>query len=168
MLISRAVSTVLLVACMASAGLARAQEPEYGRLFQPKPTAVSSVLQGEPPLTLKSRPLNQVDIDDAGLNTKRPSTMPRTPTALDLARMPLPSIPSATPASFAQQQEAKMAAWEAQEEKRIAYERQIRLDQEAESRKQIIIVQQQQDPILSGLMAIPRAISYLFGGRVFN
>lgn len=165
MFVSNFVSIALLVVCAASAGLARAQEPAYGMLFQPKPAAVSSVLQNEPPLTLKSRPLNQADIDDAAFNTKRPSTMPRTPTALDLARMPLPSLPSATPASFAQQQGERMAAWEAQEEKRIEYERQVRLEQEAESRKQVIVVQQQQDPILSGLMIIPRAISYLFGGR---
>jgi hypothetical protein len=78
--------------------------------------------------------------------------------------MHVPSVASAAPATFEQQQEARLAAWQAQEEKRIDEERTIRLAQESESKKQVIVVQQQ-DPFLSNLLAIPRAIGYLFGGR---
>ena len=156
---------VALGAVLAGISLAHAQEPGYGMLFQPKPAvAAPATNQDEPPLVLKSRPLTQADVDTAVANTQKPSAVPRTPSPMDLARMQLPTVPSATPATFDQQQEARLAAWTAQEEKRIEQERQIRLAQEAEAKKQVIVVQQQ-DPFLSNILAIPRAIGYLFGGR---
>lgn len=146
--------------------MAHAQEPGYGMLFQPKPAtaAPTPTNQDEPPLVLKSRPVTQADVDAAVANTQKPSAVPRTPSPMDLARMQLPTVPSAAPATFEQQQEARLAAWNAQEEKRIEHERQVRLAQEAEAKKQVIVVQQQ-DPFLSNILAIPRAIGYLFGGR---
>lgn len=144
--------------------MAQAQEPAYGMMFQPKPTAVTPS-QEPPALVLDSRPLTQADVDNAVINSKKPNPAVRTPTPSDLARMPLSNVPSAEPASFEQQQAARMAAWQAQEEQRIEHERQVRLAQEAEARKtQVVVVQQQQDPFLSRILAIPRAIGYLFGG----
>lgn len=128
----------------------------------PKPA--TPALEQEPALVLKSRPLTQADVDTAVANAQKPSAVVRTPSPMDLSRMQLPVVPSATPATFEQQQEARMAAWQAQEELRIERERQIRLAQEAEAKKQVIVVQQQ-DPLFSNLLAIPRAIGYLFGGR---
>ena len=156
-----------LSAMLFSVCLAHAQTPGYGMLFQPKPTPVNPPPQNsatEPALVLKSRPLTQNDVDTAVANSQKPSATLRTPTAMDLARMPLPTAPSAAPATFEQQQEARLAAWSAQEEMRIEQERQIRLAQEKEAKKQVIIVQQQ-DPFLSNLLAIPRAIGYLLGGQ---
>ena len=80
--------------------------------------------------------------------------------------MPLLSTPSAEPASFEQQQAARVAAWEAQEERRLEHERQVQAALEAERNKPKVVVVQQQDPFLSNLLSIPRAISYLFGGIV--
>lgn len=154
-----------LSACLAGTMplMAQAQEPAYGMMFQPKPTAAPS--QEPPALVLDSRPLTQADVDNAVINSKKPNPTIRTPTPSDLARMPLSNVPSAEPASFEQQQAARMAAWQAQEEQRIEHERQVRLAQEAEARKtQVVVVQQQQDPFLSRILAIPRAIGYLFGG----
>lgn len=155
-----------LGAVLFGVSLAHAQEPGYGMLFQPKPAAVAPAAQNaqaEPPLVLKSRPATQNDVDSAVMNTQKAAPFTRMPTAMDLARMPLPTAPSATPATFEQQQEERLAAWTAREEMRIEQERQIRLAQEKEANKQVIIVQQQ-DPFLSNLLAIPRAIGYLFGG----
>lgn len=145
---------------------AHAQEPAYGMLFQPKkPTAPAP--EEPPALVLDSRPVTQADVDNAVINSQKPNPTIRTPSPSDLARMPLPNTPSAEPASFEQQQAARMAAWQAQEERRIEHERQVRLAQEAEAQKQkIVIVQRQEDPFLSRVMAIPRAIGYLFGGGV--
>ena len=156
-------STIFVGAILAGMGTAHAQESTYGMLFQQK-SVVTPAIKPDPPLVLNSRPLTQSDVDAAVANTQRAPTTPRQPSPADLARMHVPSVASAAPATFEQQQEARLAAWQAQEEKRIDEERTIRLAQESESKKQVIVVQQQ-DPFLSNLLAIPRAIGYLFGGR---
>ena len=160
------IHNLALSAVLFGASMVHAQAPGYGMLFQPKPSATSTQsTQSEPPLVVNSRPATQNDLDTAVTNTQKSSVSVRMPTALDLARMPLSTAPSATPATFEQQQEARLAAWNAQEEVRIEQGRQLRLAQEKEAKKQVIIVQQQ-DPFLSNLLAIPRAIGYLLGGQL--
>ena len=147
---------------LVSSSMAYAQEPAYGMLFQPKAASVApQSIQDEPLAVLKSRPVTQSDVDTAATNTQKPSFVPRTPSPTDLSRMPLSAVPSASPATFEQQQDARLSAWNAMEESRIERERQARLLQEAEAKKQVIVIQQQQqdDSLFSSLLAIPLPIS---------
>ena len=160
---------LLFGAFTAGAAFAQTQtQPAYGMMFQ-KPQAAPQTPQ-EPALQLpplSSRPLTSGDVDNAVSNANAQAARTiRTPSPIDLARMPLLSTPSAEPASFEQQQAARVAAWEAQEERRLEHERQVQAALEAERNKPKVVVVQQQDPFLSNLLSIPRAISYLFGGIV--
>lgn len=159
---------LLFGAFTAATALAQTQAPAYGMMFQ-KPQAAQPAqeptlqLPQLPPLS--SRPLTAQDVDNAVTNANAQNARAvRTPTPMDLARMPLPSTPSAEPASFEQQQAARAAAWQAQEERRLEHERQVQAALEAERNKPKVVVVQQQDPFLSNLLAIPRAIGLLFGG----
>lgn len=163
----RTSACILLVgAFTAATALAQTQaQPAYGMMFQKPqaaPPAQEPALQLPP---LSSRPLTAQDVDKAVTNANAQNARSiRTPTPMDLARMPLPSTPSAEPASFEQQQAARAAAWQAQEERRLEHERQVQAALEAERNKPKVVVVQQQDPFLSNLLAIPRAIGLLFGG----
>lgn len=148
-----------------AANLSMAQSepvPGYGNRFQHlKPVSPSRSLVQD---SFESKPLTQADVDNAVSNSKKAI---RTPSAMDLARIALPSTPRAEPATFDQQEKERLQAWTAQEEKRLTYEHQLELEREAERAKpQVVIMQPPREPLLSGIFSITRAIGYLFGGRI--
>lgn len=92
----------------------------------------------------------------------------RTPRAEDLARMPIAINPSARPSTFEEQEKSRMQEWYALEERRVEQERQQQLALQAERAKPQVIMVQQQDPMLSGLLAIPKALGMIFGSGLLR
>lgn len=89
----------------------------------------------------------------------------RVPSPSELAKTPLAIGPSAVPATVAQQNEARLQAWQAQEDIRLEKQRQEQLALERERLKPQVLVVQQQDPWISNILAIPRLIGSLFGTK---
>lgn len=89
----------------------------------------------------------------------------RVPSPSELAKTPLAIGPSAVPATVAQQNEARLQAWQAQEDIRLEKQRQEQLALERERLKPQVLVVQQQDPWISNILAIPRFIGSLFGAK---
>lgn len=89
----------------------------------------------------------------------------RVPSPSELAQTPMAIGPSAVPATVAQQNEARLQAWQAQEDIRLEKQRQEQLALERERLKPQVLVVQQQDPWISNILAIPRFIGSLFGAK---
>lgn len=89
----------------------------------------------------------------------------RVPSPSELAKTPLAIGPRAVPATVAQQNEARLQAWQAQEDIRLEKQRQEQLALERERLKPQVLVVQQQDPWISNILAIPRFIGSLFGAK---
>ena len=89
----------------------------------------------------------------------------RVPSPSELAQTPMAIGPSAVPATVAQQNEARLQAWQAQEDIRLEKQRQAQLALERERLKPQVLVVQQQDPLISNILAIPRFIGSLFGAK---
>lgn len=86
----------------------------------------------------------------------------RVPSPNELARLPVATMPSATPATVEQQNESRLQAWQAQEDIRLERQRLEQLALERQRQKpQVVVVQQ--DPWLSNMLAIPRMIGTFFG-----
>lgn len=89
----------------------------------------------------------------------------RVPSPSELAQTPMAIGPSAVPATVAQQNEARLQAWQSQEDIRLEKQRQEQLALERERLKPQVLVVQQQDPWISNILAIPRFIGSLFGAK---
>lgn len=89
----------------------------------------------------------------------------RVPSPSELTQTPMAIGPSAVPATVAQQNEARLQAWQAQEDIRLEKQRQEQLALERERLKPQVLVVQQQDPWISNILAIPRFIGSLFGAK---
>ena len=89
----------------------------------------------------------------------------RTSIVLPILACSLAIGPSAVPATVAQQNEARLQAWQAQEDIRLEKQRQEQLALERERLKPQVLVVQQQDPWISNILAIPRFIGSLFGAK---
>ena len=136
--------------------------PQDGNLFshQHQPSAAAST------------PCPRIKVTPATVSTEEPApgtTLKRqtyrVPSPSELAKTPMAIGPSAVPATVAQQNEARLQAWQAQEDIRLEKQRQEQLALERERLKPQVLVVQQQDPWISNILAIPRFIGSLFGAK---
>ena len=137
--------------------------PQDGNLFshqhQHQPIAVEPVASSyepSPPTVYPEEP-----VADSALKARTY----RVPSPAELAKTPIVAGPSAVPATVAQQNEARLQAWQAQEDLRLEKQRQEQLALERERQKPQVLVVQQQDPWISSVLAIPRLIGSLFGTK---
>ena len=82
----------------------------------------------------------------------------RQPNAMELASIPIPMTPSASPVSPTQHEAQRLQIWEQQERARIQAQQAAQRAHEEELRRPQVVVVQQPDPLVSGIMTIPRLI----------
>lgn len=82
----------------------------------------------------------------------------RQPNAMELASIPIPMTPSASPVSPTQHEAQRLQIWEQQERARLQAQQAAQRAHEEELRRPQVVVVQQPDPLVSGIMTIPRLI----------